>query len=197
MLELHRVLKPTGSVYLHCDPTASHYLKVMMDAVFGPRNFRSEIVWLRSRNPKGSQHKPTHYSPQTDVIFFYAKSDETEFHADRVRIPLSTEELEEKYPLRDELGRYADAPILRSGSMGPRPNLVYAYKGFTPGPAGWRMEIDKLQELDAKGNLAWTNTGAPRRKLRPEDDQGDPIGNLWSYIPPINSQARERLGYPT
>ncbi len=197
LVELHRVLKPTGSIYLHCDPTASHYLKVLMDAVFGNNNYRTELVWLRSRNPKGSQHDLTHYGPQTDSILFYSKTAAGMFNPGRIRKQLTKEQLLEKYPLIDEIGRYADGPILRSGSMGPRPNLVYTYKGFTPGPAGWRMEPEKLAALDAKGNLVWTSTGAPRRKLRPEDDQGDPIGSLWDDIPPVNSQAQERLGYPT
>jgi site-specific DNA-methyltransferase (adenine-specific) len=81
--------------------------------------------------------------------------------------------------------------------MGARPNLVYEYKGFTPGPAGWRMSREKLEELDRLGNLYWTATNRPRRKLRPSEKELNPIGNCWIDIPPINSQAQERLGYPT
>ena len=197
LIELRRVLKSTGSLYLHCDPTASHYLKLLLDAVFGSLSFRNEIIWQRSKNPKGSQHGITRYSPSTDAIFYYTKSDAAEIHLDRVRLPLTVQELTVKYSRRDEIGPFADGPVLRSESMGHRPNLVFEYKGFTPGPAGWRMEPAALQELDAKGNLAWSKSGAPRRKLRPEDDQGDPVGSFWGDIPPLNSQARERLGYPT
>lgn len=195
-IELRRVLKPSGSLYLHCDPTAGHYLKLLLDASFGHFAYKNEIIWLRSKNPKGSQHAITKYSPATDSIFYYA-SDEAVFYPDRIRIAINAEELAAKYPLEDEHGRYADGPILRSKSMGARPNLVYEYKGFMPGPSGWRMERRLLEELDAKGNLAWTRTGAPRRKLRPEDDRGNPVGSFWGDIPPLNSQARERLGYPT
>ena len=198
LVELRRVLKPTGSLYLHCDPTASHYLKMLLDAVFGPSNFRNEIVWLRSKNPKGSQFGLKRFSPFTDTIFYYGKSEVADIHLDRIRVPLSEKALEEKYPYNDEYGPYADGPILRSSSMGPRPNLVYEYKGFTPGSAGWRVKRKILEEIDRKGNLAWTKTGAVRRKLRPDDiEKGQPIGSFWGDIPPINSQAQERLGYPT
>lgn len=196
LIELRRVLKPTGSLYLHCDPTASHYLKLILDASFGHASYRNEIVWLRSKNPKGSQHASTKFGAATDALLYYAGPD-APFYADRIRTQLTPEQVAAKYPSRDEIGPFADGPILRSESMGARPNLVYPYKGFTPGPAGWRMEKASLEALDEKGNLAWTRTGAPRRKLRPEDDKGDPVGSFWGDIPPLNSQARERLGYPT
>lgn len=198
LVELRRVLKPTGSLYLHCDPVASHYLKLLLDAVFGQEAFRNEIVWLRSKNPKGSQHGLKRYSPFTDSILYYAKSADAPLHLDRIRRVLSAAELKRKYPLSDHKGPYADGPILRSASMGPRPNLVYEYKGFTPGPAGWRVKRSRLEVIDARGDLAWTNTGAPRRKIRPDDaEKGQPVGSFWGDIPPVNSQARERVGFPT
>jgi DNA modification methylase len=196
LIELRRVLKPNGSLYLHCDPTASHYLKLILDAVFGHTSYKNEIVWLRSKNPKGSQHASTRFGSATDALLFYGGGDST-FQPDLIRTKLTPEQVAEKYPSKDDIGPFADGPILRSESMGVRPNLVYPYKGFTPGPAGWRMEKPLLEALDKKGNLAWTRTGAPRRKLRPEDDRGDPVGSFWGDIPPLNSQARERLGYPT
>lgn len=197
LLELRRVLKDTGSIYLHCDPTASHYLKVLLDGVFGPQNFCNEIVWLRSKNPKGSQHANRRYSPHTDSLLFYGKTDNAYFDSDAIRISLTPAELEEKYNKVDEFGRWLDGPILCSDSMGPRPNLVYTYKGFTPGPSGWRVNAERLKEIDRAGNLYWTATGAPRRKFRTEDDRGNPVGNFWGDIPPVNSQASERIGYPT
>ncbi len=197
LLEMRRVLRSTGSLFLHCDPTASHYLKVILDAIFGGENFRNEIVWLRSRNPKGSQHAGRKFSPSTDTILYYAKSTAAPFYDDAVRLPLDEMQLNEKYNREDERGRYADAPILCSSSMGPRPNLVYEYKGFIPPPWGWRMTLDKLMDLDAAGNLGWSKSGAPRRKLRPDDDRGDPVTSLWADISPLNSQAEERIGYPT
>lgn len=197
LVELHRVLKPTGSLYLHCDPTASHYLKVILDSVFGIQKFRNEITWKRSSNPKGSQHVPKTYSPYSDVILYYAKTKATPLYLERIKVPLTNEQLLEKYDRSDANGRFTDGPIIRSASMGERPNLVYEYKGYTPGPWGWRVEKDKLVEIDKKGNLGWTNQGNPYRKLRMEDDTGDPIGDLWDDISSLNPQAFERLGYPT
>jgi site-specific DNA-methyltransferase (adenine-specific) len=197
LLEMRRVMKPTASIFLHCDPTASHYLKTVMDAIFGAANFRNEIIWLRSRNPKGSQHKARKFSPSTDTILYYGRSPAAPFYEDAIRTKLSTQELLEKYDREDEHGRYADGPILCSASMGPRPNLVYEYKGFTPPPYGWRMTLEKLKQLDVAGNLAWSKSGAPRRKLRPDDDKGGPVGSFWGDIAPVNSQAEERIGYPT
>lgn len=196
LVELRRALKPTGSLYLHCDPTASHYLKMLLDAVFGPAHYRNEIVWLRSKNPKGSQHGLSRFSPFTDSILFYTKTENAPIFLDRIRVPLTPDELAEKYSYSDQHGHYEDGPILRSDSMGPRPNLVYEYKGFTPGPAGWRVERKVLEEIDRQGNLNWTKNGV-RRKLRPDKEKGQPIGSFWGDIPPLNSQAQERLGYPT
>lgn len=195
--ELRRILRPSGSLYLHCDPTASHYIKLILDATFGSNSYRNEIVWLRSKNPKGSQYAMRRYGPGTDSLLYYAGNDDAPIYLDNIRIKLSDAELAAKYPSSDEFGPFADGPVLRGARMGPRDNLVYEYKGFTPGPAGWRMERSALEELDRKGNLAWTRTGAPRRKLRPSDDKGDPVGSFWGDIPPLNSQAKERLGYPT
>lgn len=197
LVELHRVLKPTGSLYLHCDPTASHYLKVVLDSVFGPENFRNEIIWQRYKRPKGSQHKARRFGWSTDTILFYSKSDHYEFYADRIRIPINDDEMSLRNTHRDAAGPYYSGPLLRSASMGHRPNLVYEYKGFTPGPEGWRMTKDKLEELDARGDLMWTSSGIPRRKIRPQQSPGRQIDNLWGDIEAIGSQAQERLGYPT
>jgi site-specific DNA-methyltransferase (adenine-specific) len=197
LLELHRVLKPTGSLYLHCDPTASHYLKVLLDAIFGAENYRNEITWQRSRNPKGSQHKLTRWGPSTDTILFFAKSASTKLDVNAAKRLSDDEEIEKRYPNRDDQGPWASGPILRSTSMGERPNLVYAYKGFTPGPSGWRVSIEKLKSIDEAGNLYWSSEGQPRRKLRPKPGERDPLSNCWVDIPPLHSHAQERLGYPT
>jgi site-specific DNA-methyltransferase (adenine-specific) len=197
LVELHRVLKGTGSLYLHCDPTASHYLKLVLDAVFGAENFRNEIIWRQYNRPKGSQFTARKFGTATDTIFFYSKSDEYHFDLNAVRPPLSEEQLKQMYPNEDDKGRYMSGPMLRSGSMGERPNLVFEYNGFTPGPAGWRMTRDKVAALDAQGDVYWTATGQPRRKVRPTDEHGAIIDSLWTDIEALQSQAQERLGYPT
>ena len=90
------------------------------------------------------------------------------------------------------------APSCRSGSKGERPNLVYPYKGFSHGPADWRVKQEALDDIVKSGNLAWNKTGGMRRKLRPSDiEKGRPIGSLWDDIERINCQAQERVGYPT
>lgn len=197
LAELKTALKPTGSIYLHCDPTASHYLKIVMDAIFGVGNYRNEITWLRSRNPKGSQHQAKRYSPDTDSILFFAGSDKAVLHSQRIKRALTEAELLEKYDRQDNLGRFTDGPIVRSPSMGERPNLSYEYGGYDTSPWGWRMERDKLAALDMRGDLGWTSNGKPYRKLRMEDDTGAPIGSCWTDISSINPQADEREGYPT
>ena len=197
LVELHRVLKPTGSLYLHCDPTASHYLKVILDTVFGAQNFRNEIIWHRYKRPKGSQFDARRFGASTDSILYYTKTDNYNFFADRIKTPLSDEELKNRYPLIDEKGPYSSGPLLRSASMGVRPNLVYEYNGFTPGPEGWRLTKDKLKAIDSQGDMFWTSNGVPRRKVRPQAEPGQQIDNLWVDIEAIGSQAAERLGYPT
>ena len=165
LIECHRVLKRTGSLYLHCDPTMSHYLKAVADSIFGLPNFKNEIIWNRSKNPKGSQHQMRRFSPFTDTILYYGRSHATSINLDSIRVPLTREEMARKYPYEDTHGRYADGPILRSESMGPRPNLVYSYEGFTPGPAGWRVKRETLERIDKKGNLAWTKSGGSEEKV--------------------------------
>lgn len=194
---LTELMSRNAKIFFHCDYHQSHRIRAMMDEIFGQDNFINEIIWVRSTNPKGSQHASTRFSVFTDTIFCYGNSSEAEIFPDRVRVPLSEEEVLEKYHRSDEIGRFYDGPITRSAGMGERPNLVYEYKGYTPPSSGWRLRKPALEELDAKGNLGWSSNGNPFRKLRPEDDKGKPIGNFWNDISLINSQAAERVGYPT
>jgi site-specific DNA-methyltransferase (adenine-specific) len=197
LLEMRRVMKDTGSIYLHCDSTASHYLKILMDAVFRPDNFLNEIIWRRYKRPKGSQHASRRFGTSTDTLLFYGKSDRHKFFADRIKIRLDLDGIEKRYTHSDERGPYYSGPLLRSASMGARPNLVYEYKGFMPGPEGWRMTLEKIRALDAKGDIFWTESGIPRRKVRSAGNPVTHVDNLWADIEAIGSQADERLGYPT
>lgn len=194
---MRKILKDTGTFYLHCDPTMSHYLKLLCDMVFGRENFRNEIVWQRTNNPKGSQFKEKKYGVFTDSIFFYTKSNTYSFYINEAKRTLGPAELDKKYPYQDNKGRYYQGPIVRSKSMGERPNLCYEYKGYHPGGYGWRMTQEKLIALDKAGHLGWTKNGRPFRKLRPADDKGNPLSSLWCDIPRIQSQSKEYLGYPT
>jgi site-specific DNA-methyltransferase (adenine-specific) len=197
LVELHRVLKPTGSLYLHCDQTASHYLKIVLDTIFGGNNFRNDIVWERYSRPKGSQFESRKYGVATDNLLFYSKTEDYVFYRDRVRVSLSKEEISNRFNLVDDRGGYYSGPLLRSPSMGSRPNLVFEYRGFTPGPEGWRMTKDKISEIDQNGDFFFTSNGIPRRKIRPTELPAHTITNLWTDIQAIGSQATERLGYPT
>jgi len=197
LLEMHRVLREDGAIYLHCDSTASHYIKAMMDSIFGRENFLNEIIWQRaSGRAKGSQHAPRTYGTDTDSIFYYAKSKEHRFKG--VYIPLDIKELKKKFPLKDEKGWYnTDVPLFRQPSMGPRPNLCYEYKGVrNPHPSGWRVSKEKLAEMDARGDIVWREGKRPLRKSYAENYRGKPLGTLWIDIPNITT-GNERTGYPT
>ncbi|NLR68539.1 site-specific DNA-methyltransferase [Chitinophaga varians] len=194
---LKELLSDKGHIFLHCDWHKSHYLRLILDEIFGSENFRNEIIWVRSTNPKGSQHAASRFSTFTDTILLYSKSALASLRLDRIRRPLNEEEIAEKYHRIDDKGKFYDGPIIRSLSMGERPNLVYEYKGYTPPASGWRVKKETLKKIDAEGNLGWSSNDVPFRKLRPEDDKGNPIGNIWDDISLINSQAQERVGYPT
>lgn len=192
LIELHRVLKPTGSLYLHCDPTASHYLKLLLDGIFGPENFRNEITWKRTTAHSDTKGR---FSRETDIIFFYGKSAKSTWNAQFTQHAESY--LQSHYRHVDANGRrYRHDNIIRSASMGPRPNLAYEYKGFTP-QYGWRTVRSKLEEIDAQGRIHWSKSGTPYLIRYLDEQAGEIIGNLWTDIPPINSQAQERMGYPT
>lgn len=197
VIEMRRVLRDDGSLYLHCDPTASHYLKALLDAVFGRRQFRNEIVWRRYDRPKGSQHKSQRFGRSSDAILFYAKSEHVRFNANAVRRPLTETEIAKRFSSKDAKGRFMSGPLIRGVSMGERPNLVFPFQGYTPGPAGWRMERDKLQAIVDRGDFYFTSNGIPRRKFRPGDAAGAMVDNVWTDIGPLGAQDQERTGYPT
>ena len=195
VLEMHRVLKDTGSMYLHCDSTASHYLKAMMDAIFGRKNFRNEIVWERnSGSAKGSQHDPKKWGANTDIILFYVKSPDVHVRPYR---PMTEEEKLAKFPKRDSNGRqYAHRPLWRGPGMGSRPNLCYEWRGFTnPHASGWRLSKERMEEEYQKGNIVIRDDGKLERRQYAEDYRGVPLGNCWYDIPFV--RGNEATGYPT
>jgi adenine-specific DNA-methyltransferase len=197
LLLMKNLMAENASIYVHCDWRVNSYIRNALDEVFGKHNFRNDITWVRSTNPKGSQYEMPKFHVFTDTIYFYCKSQNAQFNDDAIRGPLDEKELKEKYKYKDEKGFYYDGPMTRSPSMGPRPTLVYEYKGFTPPSCGWRVTFENLKKIDEEGNLGWTSNGKPFRKLRPENDKGKPVGNIWDDISVINSQAEERIGYPT
>ncbi|MXX59827.1 MAG: hypothetical protein F4Z37_12630 [Rhodothermaceae bacterium] len=196
LLEMKRLLKPTGSIYLHCDPTMSHYLKLLMDAIFGHRNFRNEITWQRhSSLAKGSQHAPRTWGNTTDTLLFYAGA-EAKLRPYR---PMTESERLKQFPLVDATGqRYYDdsSHIWRTPNMGTRPNLCYEWKGFTnPHPSGWRLSKERLEEEFQKGNFVIKENGRLQRRKYERDYRGKQAGNLWTDI--SIPSGTERTGYPT
>lgn len=197
LLELHRVLKPTGSLYLHCDPTASHYLKVVLDGVFGKVLFRNEIIWVRTSS-HGNVGRA--YGDCTDSIFYYTKNNE--FTWNQVYVAYSDKHLSTKFASVDEDGRRYTTSDLRN--PGVRPNLHYPFKAsnnvtYQPHPNGWAVSREIMQKYDAEKRLYFPKdpNGRLRLKRYLDETKGEKVQNLWDDIPPINSQAQERLGYPT
>lgn len=192
LVELQRVLKPTGSIYLHCDPTASHYLKVVMDTIFGASNFRSDITWKRH-----SSHNDTRYSfaSVTDTILHYARSKNSGLI--KQFAPYSESYKEEYFNNVDSEGRRYAVNSLKSPS--PRPNLTFHYKGFPPPSTGWMFSYEKMEELEKQGRLEFPKKPGGRIRLRYYLDEmlGAPISNLWDNIPALSGAHAERLGYPT
>ena len=191
--EMKRILKPTGSLYLHCDSTMSHYLKVLLDTIFGVSNYKNEIIWKRTGGGKGSQYSAKKYGIITDTIFFYTKSDSYSLNIYR---PYSKEEEKEMYPLIDKNNRrYRTVPIYRSKSMGNRPNLCYEFRGFeNKNEAGWRLSEGRMEEEYQKGNVVIKNGKIQRRKYL-DDTKGRLLENIFLDVP--TAAKTERTGYPT
>ena len=186
LVELHRVLKPTGSIYLHCDPTASHYLKMVMDAVFGAANFRNEITWRRTSAHSDSSR----YGANTDTILFYTKGEQWTWNPQYQDYDAR---YEARFRFKDPDGRvWADDNLTAKGLSGG--GYTYEYRGAT---SFWRVPPETMQRLDTEGRLHFTKTGGIRLKRYLDEMKGRPAQALWDDIDPINSQAKERLGYPT
>ncbi len=189
LLELHLGLKPTGSLYLHCDPTASHYLKVLLDAVFGPTNFGNEIIWRR-QNAKGLAF--TRFARDHDVIFRYTKSEKWIWNPQY--IAHDPDYVRQFYKYRDEDGRIYRLADLTNPNKN-RPNLTYEFLGVT---RVWRWTRQRMEEALKGGLIVQNKPGqVPALKRFLDEQEGTPIDDLWLDVMPVQAQAAERLGYPT
>lgn len=192
LLELHRVLKPTGSLYLHCDPTASHYLKLVLDAILGVENFQNEIVWKRVQTVKGNFGQGSKFfAPNTDSILFYSKSRHQVFH--QIFQDYSEEYVDGFFKYTDVDGRrYRLISMIGPGGAS-KGNPQYEILGVT---RYWRYSKEKMAKLLSNGMIVQTKPGAvPQRKQYLDTGKGVPVQSLWDDIPPAT--GGEYLGYPT
>lgn len=215
LLEMKRLLKSTGSIYLHCDSTMSHYLKLVMDAVFGPKQFQAHITWRRTY-----AHNDKMFSATSDHILWYGVNQRPIRNSDAVQIAFSEEEKDEKYPHRDHRGQY-----MRDNLMGPGITAGESgmpWKGCDPTRYGrcWSapktgryakhlnenllpgyLEIkgvhDRLDALNDAGFIYWTSTGVPLLKRYIMPGQGRVPGDIWTDIPPLSRKTKERTNFPT
>jgi site-specific DNA-methyltransferase (adenine-specific) len=198
LLHMKSLLRPTGSIYLHCDSTASHYIKVMMDGIFGHKNFRNEIIWKRRYGSSSAVHKSHKFGQVTDTILFYSMSDQATFNPQySFNDPKYLEYVEKTFRHTDEKGRrYRIADL---ANPAPRPNLMYEYKGYKPPANGWAISREKMELWDKEGRLHFPKSpnGRIQRRRFFEELKGKPVQSLWDDIDMISSQDSDRLGYPT
>ena len=187
LVELHRVLKPTGSLYLHCDPTASHYLKIVLDAIFGPLTFKNEVIWKRT----SAHNDANRFGKIHDVILFYSKSDSPTWI--NIYQPYDDEYIKKYYRYQDEDGRRWMSDNLSAAGLSGG-GYEYEWNGIV---RVWRCPIETMQRLHNNGRLYYTKNGIARRKRYLDESKGQLTNDLWTDIEALRSWHRERLGYPT
>ena len=198
MVEIRRILKPTGSVYLHCDHDANAYLRQMMDAVFGASNFLNEITWLRTATRKGNVSR--RLANDTDTILRYGRdAAQAVWNTDAVVIPYDLDNLPEKTAIKyrhsDPDGRLWQLTSITSPSQTGDPQRTFEIMGVT---RTWRWSRERIQREIDNGRIIQSKPGAiPRYKRYLDEQPGLPLNNLWTDIPNLNSMATERTGYPT
>ena len=196
LVECHRALKPTGSIYLHCDPTMSHYLKTVMDGVFGNGSFVNEISWHRSQTRSSISRK---FRSAHDIILFYGKSALRQFQVQYRDLSDASKSLYHKV---DEHGHYQLVPLLVSGRRNGKTGSTW--RGIDPNSRGkngmhWITTPEKLDQYDNEDRIFWPNKsgGVPRLKYYLDESPGVPVDDFWDDISLISSQSPESLGYPT
>lgn len=214
LLYMKTILKPNGSIYLHCDPTASHYIKVMMDGIFGHQNFRNEIIWKRTSAHSGAKR----FGPVHDVLLFYSKSDTYTWNTQFT--PYDESYIRSHFGMTTPDGDHfytgdLTGPGLRQGASGqpwkgfnpsdrgrhwqPASYLYTKYRSITGNDLAEYPLLERLDQLDSVGLIYWPKKkgGWPRYKQFLSDREGVPLQDVWTDVDAINSQAKERLGYPT
>ena len=196
--ECRRVLKPTGSIYLHCDHTMSHYLKAVMDGIFGKRNFRNEITWQRTNTHNDARRS---FPNVSDRLLLFSMPDA---NFNPVHVPHSAEYVAKFYRFDADDGR-GPYSLDNMASPNPRPLMMYDWNGYPPPAKGWRYQVNRMRELDAQGRIYYPThpdgnldySRRPRLKRYLREQKGTVMGNIWTDIPPLSNSAKERIGYPT
>jgi adenine-specific DNA-methyltransferase len=193
LLLIHELLSDDGSLYVHLDPTVSHPVKLVLDEIFGPANFRNEISWRRTNVHSDSKR----WSDVSDRILYYVKNVDAPFVWNPLHLEHSAEHVASKYRMVDDDGR----PFTLSDmtSPNPRPNMMYEWKGFASPPMGWRYSRDTMEQLESEGRIWYPDSQEKRPRLKRFLDEmpGTLATDVWTDINPINSQAQERVGYQT
>ncbi|MDR1023704.1 MAG: site-specific DNA-methyltransferase [Prevotellaceae bacterium] len=192
--EMHRILKTSGSLFLHCDWHANAYIRVeILDRIFGIDNFRAEITWQRTNAHNDAKKK---LAVLKDTIWYYSKTDKNVYNP--VFGAMTEKYVSEfyKYDDNDGKGKYQTVDMR---SPNPRPNLMYKYKGYKPHKNGWCYSLETMQELDAKGLIKFPDneSGRLRRKMYLSEQKGVLLGDVWTDIQNVQGTSKERIGYPT
>lgn len=190
LLELRLVLKPSGSLYIHCDPTASHYLKILLDAIFGHQGFQNEIIWKRTSGHSDARR----YGSVHDSILFYTASAEVANTWNQIYQKYDPSYVEQYYRYSDpEDGRrWMSDNLSAAGLQGG--GYDYVWRGIR---RTWRCPIETMKRLDDEGRIFYTKNGIPRRKRYLDEAKGMPAQDVWTDIEALRSWHRERLKYPT
>jgi DNA modification methylase len=194
LLELHRVLKSTGSIFLHCDMTASHYLKLLMDSIFGAQNFVNEIIWKRQSAHSDSKQGSRHFGRLHDSILFYSKDKGNQIWNQQYTA-YDKQYIERFYPYHDETGRAYGLDDITGPGGASKGNPRYEFLGIT---RYWRYSKQRMEKLYGEGRIVQTKPGnVPLEKKYLDEMKGVALQDMWTDIKPLSAQARERLGYPT
>jgi adenine-specific DNA-methyltransferase len=188
------LLSDDGSLFIHCDYRTNSSIRIMLEEVFGTKNYRNEIIWKRKG---GSANALNSFGVSIDTIHYVSKSEASPFIPTYSRNSEETlKYIEERFKGVHEGRKYMVAPIERNKALGIRKNLIFEYGGYTP-QYGWMMSKEKLEEFDRKGKVHWNSKGKPNRRVFLDEYEGQPVENIWLDIFVINPMANERVDYPT
>ena len=193
LLLLRELLTETGTIFVHCDYHKNYHIRMLLDEVFGPDNFRNEIVWRRKGGSALGSMKSL--SNATDTIYWYTKTSNYTLNPIYANAP--KEYIDTQFKYSDADGRRYMITVMRSPN--PRPNLMYDYKGYKMPPNGWAITLEKMKELDEQGYLHFPDSKDKQiyKKIYLDEYRGQAINNLWSEISTLKGNNSEITNYPT